>query len=441
MKKQLSLLAALVGLCSLSLQAAEPTMANRRTASNYYAYPIPEIPAPQLTAAPEGYEPFHMEHYGRHGSRWHIGEWVYVNPVKNLLKAQRNGQLTPKGEKLLAQLQKIEMDYRGHDGELTAKGARQHRGIAQRMTANFPQLFEDGAWVNARSTDVMRCVLSMANEVEELKAFNPEGLNIVMDGSRAYVPYLNFEDPVANEATERARKHLKPLNPVNRKMADKWVLQFIKDPQFIADSIPSKDLFNDLFRLAANTQSHDDQPSLYEYFTDDELYSKWRYNNANYFLRFGNTPLTDNLGPRRQRFLLRNWIESADSSLAIPGHVGANLRFGHEVALMPMVCLLNINGYGNPTSDLENLDQHWKNIDIFPMGSNIQMIFYRPVGKKDFKPEDVLVKVLLNEGEGTLPTQAVSGPYYRWSDLRRYYLDLLGPDGGVIPPAKPLSNE
>ncbi len=38
-----------------------------------------------------GYEPFHLEHYGRHGSRWLIGENDYKTPVRNLEKAERAG--------------------------------------------------------------------------------------------------------------------------------------------------------------------------------------------------------------------------------------------------------------------------------------------------------------------------------------------------------------
>ena len=40
---------------------------------------------------------------------------------------------------------------------------------------------------------------------------------------------------------------------------------------------------------------------------------------------------------------------------------------------------------------------------------------------------DVLIAlvVLLNEVEATLPLQPVSGPYYRWSDFREYYLKKL----------------
>ena len=59
----------IAALSSLSAMAAEPTVANRKLGATYYAYPYPELPLPKLTDAPKGYEPFHMEHYSRHGSR------------------------------------------------------------------------------------------------------------------------------------------------------------------------------------------------------------------------------------------------------------------------------------------------------------------------------------------------------------------------------------
>lgn len=45
-----------------------------QSASQYLAYPVPARGIPALTPAPKGYKPFHIEHYGRHGSRWLIGE-------------------------------------------------------------------------------------------------------------------------------------------------------------------------------------------------------------------------------------------------------------------------------------------------------------------------------------------------------------------------------
>ncbi|MDE5837293.1 MAG: histidine-type phosphatase, partial [Paramuribaculum sp.] len=132
--KKLSLFA-FAATAALTSVAVEPNEQVMQWASNYYAYPYTNAPAPKLTPAPNGYKPFHIEHYGRHGSRWHIGAGMYKTPVAMLEVAERNGKLTPRGAEVLAQLKEIEVQSRGRDGELTPLGAAQHRGIAKRMIA------------------------------------------------------------------------------------------------------------------------------------------------------------------------------------------------------------------------------------------------------------------------------------------------------------------
>ena len=89
---------------------------------------------------------------------------------------------------------------------------------------------------------------------------------------------------------------------------------------------------------------------------------------------------------------------------------------------MPLVCLLDLNGYGVALDDLEQLEEHgWMNYRIFPMGANIQFIFYR----RNPTDRNVLFKVLLNENEATLPLPTDTPPYYKWSDFREYYLNKL----------------
>ena len=87
-----------------------------------------------------------------------------------------------------------------------------------------------------------------------------------------------------------------------------------------------------------------------------------------------------------------------------------------------MVCLIGINGYDLETDDLNELEERgWWCSSVFPMGSNLQFIFYR----NSPKDNDVLFKVLLNEQEATLPIHTNCAPYYHWSDFRRYCLKKL----------------
>lgn len=141
---------------------------------NLRAYPYSDANAPEQTPPPAGYRPFHMEHYGRHGSRWLIGENDYKTPVKRLEAAERNGKLTPLGEKTLAVLRDVEKASHKRLGELSDKGAVQHRAIGRRMAQNYPEIFTAGANVDAKATVVIRCILSMLNGLDGVQSVAPD---------------------------------------------------------------------------------------------------------------------------------------------------------------------------------------------------------------------------------------------------------------------------
>ena len=89
---------------------------------------------------------------------------------------------------------------------------------------------------------------------------------------------------------------------------------------------------------------------------------------------------------------------------------------------MPLACLLELDNCGMAVQNLDELDTYWPNYRIFPMGCNIQLIFYRP---KKGKTGDILVKALLNEREAYMPIDTDNWPYYKWQDLREYYLKKI----------------
>ena len=131
-------------------------------------------------------------------------------------------------------------------------------------------------------------------------------------------------------------------------------------------------------------------------------------------MSYGYSPYTGNEQPFSQRNLLRDIIEKADSCIALQ-HPGATLRYGHDTMVTPLTCLLNLNGYGEEISDPEKIAQQWFDYKITPMATNLQFVFFRKA-----KSNDVLVKVLLNEDEATLPIQSDVAPYYHWSDFKAY---------------------
>lgn len=371
-----------------------------------------------LTKTPKGYEPYYMSHYGRHGSRWLLGDGEYMESIEILRKAKAQGKITNKGNEVLAQLEKFYPCTINRLGELTTVGERQHHGIGRRMAQHFPEIFKKkGVKIDARSTVVIRCILSMEGECEELAAANPTAV-FHNDVSESLQYYLNAPWPKAVREQNRNRgRHLDPLR-------EKWthperlMSVLFNDPRWVADSLRAGSFMRHFFNLASNMQSHEGAPDLLKLFTTDELYDQWRIRNVDWYLGYGAAPQTGSIMPFSQSNLLKNIIQTADTVT----QVQATLRFGHEVCVMPLACLLELGSCGAKVENLEELDRVWRNYNIFPMACNVQLIFYRP---KKGKSGDILVKALLNEREQTLPVQTDSYPYYRWADLRAYYLKKL----------------
>ncbi|MBM6993358.1 MAG: histidine-type phosphatase [Prevotella sp.] len=387
--------------------------------SNYLAYRGPQH---SLTPAPKGYEPYYISHYGRHGSRYLIGTSDYDKPYYALLHADSLGKLTSKGKETLEKLRLIREEAMGRDGELTLLGAEQHHQIARRMFERFPEVFKGVTDIDAKSTIVIRCILSMENALQELVALNPK-LRIRHDASYHDMYYMNDEKSyyAKRRDTPEAREALKAFN--DRHTDYSHLMRVLFNDDAYTGAMTDKALGNSLLKLASNVQSTELRRSLslWDLFAEEEVYNYWLMNNAFWYMYYGPSRETNSAGPYTQVNLLKNIISTADTCVTKP-HPGATLRYAHEVDVMPLVCLLDLNHYGQTIDDLEDLDDRgWNNYDIFPMGCNVQFIFYKP-RKGNLRDADILVKVLLNEDEATLPIATDRAPYYHWKDVRAYYL-------------------
>ena len=387
--------------------------------SNYLDYDR-QLPDFNYTPAPEGYVPFYMSHYGRHGSRWLIGENDYERVIRPMRLARKEGKLTREGQETLRRLELFNKTTYKRLGDLTTVGERQHHGIGRRMAEHFPEIFKSpDVPIDARSTTVNRCILSMVAECEELMAANPTA-HIHNDVSDALQYYLNQERE--GKVKENAGKGDRVSREFNRNHTHPQRLMEVlfNDAQWVADSVNANRLMNQLFEVAINMQSHDDAPDLLHLFTADEIYDMWRIQNVGWYQNYGPSPYTYSIMPFSQANLLENIIQTADTCVALQ-KPQATLRFGHEVCVMPLACLLELDNCGAVVEDMEKLDEQWRNYRIFPMACNIQLIFYRPEKGKG----QILMKALLNEREVSLPVDTDTYPYYRWRDVRKYWTQKL----------------
>ncbi len=391
-----------------------------RCVNLHHNYEVPEKIVD--TPAPKGYKPFYVSHYGRHGSRYH---WTYshITRASSVLDSlYAHNLLTAEGLAVRDDIEIIIKAHEGQTGYLTHKGAAQHQGIAHRLYSRCPEVFnqKDRNEVYCTATAVQRCIQSMANFGVQLARENP-GLDITMDAGERFADYIcntKGADCTGSRANEIMDSVLTAKLDPSRLM-NSWVTDKDAALKYIRHGDARKFIYY-VFWAGGIGQCLDIQdPNIFRHFTFDELYALWAYNDTYYYNEMCGTVengrIKDIVGIR----ILRDIVEKADAALEGNNHA-ADLRFGHDSGLSPLLSLLRLEGYEQEKHLGTASDGSWYGFQGMPMASNLQMIFYRN------KKGDVLVKLLRNEVETTIPAlPTVSGPYYSWSDLRAYLVGLI----------------
>ena len=389
--------------------------------SNYYAYPTPTA---KYTKAPASYKPFYVSHYGRHGSRFHQ-------------PADHSGKLTDLGKSLLERAKYLDEYAAPRAGDLTQLGVAQHQGIAKRMVKNFPEVFKNDAYIEAYASTSVRCVVSMAAFLEELRAQKPK-LDIHQESGKYLMSFINPLDfgkiisesntPAWQKENEKMYSHVNPARMMHA---------IFNDSTYVQKNVDAGDLLSKIYEIGNSLQgSPEIKFSFDDLWTEDELFARWRAQNAWWYSVLGNNPFGKKEGLENARPLLKNVLEmadkviDADTAKAKTGkQPAATLRFGHDTMVFPFAVLLQMeNGARNTgieIAEMEGLHKVWRDYEISPMAANIQFVFY----KSSKKGDPILVKILHNEIEQKLPVTCDSttvkncpaAPYYRWDDFREFY--------------------
>lgn len=414
--KYFKLLGIALFLPFFSLQAQttkEEVMKNiLQAGSTYYSYPTP---TGKLTPAPKGYKPFYISHYGRHGSRYMTTNKFYTDAIDCLDSANSKNKLTATGQNVLKRLKEAYADAYLRDGDLSKLGGRQHRGVATRMFHNFPEVFQPGTPVDAKSSTVMRCAISMSNFCLALQSLAPK-INISVETSKRNMWYIaNTEDSVPEAPTNKDIDAKVKAFKSSMYKPDRLMSVLFTDKDYVAQSVNGKRLMEQLWNVAEDMQCQPElKISFFDLFTNDELFDIWQTDNAGWYYWKGFFPEST---PRYKAYynLLRNVLDTADRAIK-KGGTAATLRFGHDSVVVPLAYLLHLKGCDGITSDVENLYKTWASFKITPMCGNIQLIFYRKAGS-----DDILVKFLLNEHEVSIPVKTNMAPYYHWKDVEAFY--------------------
>lgn len=387
-----------------------------KTGSVYYAYPVTES---HNTPPPKGYKPIYISHFGRHGSRYLISTSDYTRLRDIFHKAKDADALSPLGLDVMQRLDSVLIEADGRGGDLAPLGVRQHRGIAERMFNSYPEVFKGETPISARSTLVVRCVLSMDAFCERLKELNPN-LQITRESSQRYLSYLCYWSPESGEkdkemAEEKRKFEEKMTNP------DRLLNSLFSDSEFVRKNVNPHDFIWGLYYLASGMQDIETEISFYDIFTPEELFDLWQAFNFRFYTSAGNFPGNDGLMIDNEKYLLENIILSADEALA-SDNPSATLRFGHDNELIRLAGILEFESASGRESNPEKVFESFADYKIAPMAGNVQLIFFKNPKNKD---NDILVKFMLNEEEQRIPVATDSWPFYSWDAVKAYYSPRL----------------
>lgn len=382
----------------------------------------------EQTAVPKGYKPFYISHYGRHGSRYILYDDKIDRVFGIMEDAEYFDKLTPHGKEVLAKLREAKKDAYGRGGELSLKGQEQHRQIAARMYDNYKSIFKKAEYIDAKTTIVPRCLMSMTAFCDELMRHNNK-LDIHYECGKPFQKWLN---PYYKDNDPRLAAYIDLYrHNANGEWVKQWrkyrhehvdlsrLLHSLFKPEYVKSMPAPQEFVFYLFKTVTSLPGTPTDVSLLNIFTNDELYEQWRYINAIFYHEKGPSGIQEKFLNGVSTPLLEKIIEDAEQKVAA-AEPAVTLRFGHDGNIMGLLNTMRIPGWCEEVDNFEDIEKYWNDFNI-PMGCNLQWIFYRN------KRGDTLVKMLLNEEEIAFPAaiKSVTGPYYRWEDVRAFYRDLI----------------
>ena len=170
-------------------------------------------------------------------------------------------------------------------------------------------------------------------------------------------------------------------------------------------------------RITASFELEDIFPLL----PQESIYNNWARNNISLYLGQANSRAFSHNRMPPALLTVKDIVDKADEVLADTSKdaLCADLRFGHDYPFIAMCSAMGLEGIGQQLS-VDEINLKWFGAWYTPFAANLQMIFY-----KNKKGGDILVKFLVNERETKLMgVEPVSGPYYRWSDVRKKFTAL-----------------
>ena len=334
--------------------------------------------------APRGYKPFYITHYGRHGARHINREWEYDALAKVLGEAS----LTPVGQEIKAEFERIHPHLKGRATDLTLLGREQHRHLAMRMFHTWSEVFRKDCHVEAVSSDIPRCILSMYSFLDALEDCKGT-VSTFADVNSAMVPVLK-KKPV--KRVDMDSKFFELFD------VDAFYGRLFKDVEAAKKLYAVPDFVRSLFYFGTHLECVGFEDTVMRSaFTEDET-SVLTHLDSYKFSHHCGWAIPENVASSWP--LLEDFVTMADADIA-SGKTDVRLRFGHDNTLMPLLALLKVGVFAERFFDCDEV----------PMAANLRWVFARN------KTGDIIVKIQYNESDMTA--------WMPWSEFRDFCLGQI----------------
>ncbi|MGL5683263.1 MAG: histidine-type phosphatase [Marinifilaceae bacterium] len=372
---------------------------------------------------PQGFEPLYICHIGCHGSKNPENSQLIDDLLLQFSEVSKAGKVTAEGKVFIDMLSQLKEQLGGKWGELTPTGVKEITAITQRILTNNNNLFStSGAHskiIECASAPSPWCIHSMHVFMSGVKAHTNNTI-IKSSYGKENLWTLEFYNQNNNyvrfytKGSWRGKLNKHKLEKLNPK---RFIEQFIDQSVKLSQEAQCNFMLR-VFLLRNTILGIDGCPNLDNYFTSDELNDLWQFNNYKDYLSRSSSGEDSFVAMKVAAPLLMEMITSADRALYNRKTIG-NFRFAYAETLIPLIALMGIPNGNVLESNPYQLCRYWRNFEIAPMAGNLQWIFF---GNKQ---GEILVKVLLNEKETTLPLESELTPYYDWNKVKRFYSEQL----------------
>ena len=405
--------------------------------------PYPDQGILEYTAPPAGYEADFIYWLNRHGSRNLSGFKYDKSWLDMIALAESEDQLTEMGKTVKQDILKIANYEKGKYGLLTLLGKNELYMLGQRAGVVYQDLFSSGRPLQADATRKERTRESRDSYLTGLLTTGYEGEITATYFKKNEDPYLRaldiaprykeykengdwYENVIAFTETDEARVMTERVvsqffKPEFVERLDKGEFEFYsEDDDVIINSLATATnaLWEMYIILPALKDDGFSNVNMRKYFNIDELEMFEKVQNAKSFYTKGpGEPDEEPIALEIMAPLAKRMINEVDTRLSGETDALGVFSFAHAETVVPLVGFLEIEDSAVPNDDIAEAITYWDVAYYGPMAANLEWIIYTAEGKEP------LVKMLLNEKETAFASaiKPVSGPYYKWSDVKSYY--------------------